>query len=124
MITVNLKRHMQKNHSANRFFCNSCSKSYSVSFFKHYQVYKNEFHLNEYPIKQKAHLKKHCMTVHNFTSDQFNVKYPRPGSSSPNGSSKSTLKEKAFKCSKCPKRYTQKELIFTQTAKFSTLILS
>ena len=54
------------------------------------------------------------MTVHNFTSDQFNVEYPRPGSSSPNGTSKSTLKEKAFKCSKCPKRYTQKESIFTE----------
>ena len=34
---------------------------------------------NNWLVQQKAHLKKHCMVNHFYTSDEFNDEHPRPG---------------------------------------------
>jgi len=57
--TQDAEEHLNQFHCSNplRYYCNLCPKNYT----------------------QKAHLKKHCMVNHFYTSDEFNDEHPRPG---------------------------------------------
>ena len=77
--------HLNKFHCDDppRFYCNLCPKHYTVRpcWFLQLILFLAVCHskFSYFFVQQKAHLKKHCMVNHFYTSDEFNEEHPRPG---------------------------------------------